>query len=393
MWATRCEGVKMNIYVARISSIAILFCLTGCGLLPSSKITEDWDYATSTAVLGLSPQDLEMRLGPAIVKQVSEIGYYGDLTFPIGDCQVSYTTVEGKVAMVRIKLDQPCQPSFKGVPILEGFKLDSNAKFSAVPSALTGTWRANCLGASCFNTSSRIEFIHPGNGGERPLQIALSTMIDTKEEQAFSAAWARAIIGRSDIYSPQLDLKAICGTADQAVATSILRDLTMEWVSFGYELDEAKRAGCAENPNPTVSISGEANELKRDVRSAQTETATASAASSITQEAGQDAASESHQDEPVPPSAIGGARDGMIYVEVRKRIIAAGYQPVPRPAGQFCGYAEACSLPETDACAGAGTGQCSYYFQKAGQRIEVLGMGEVEGQPQGQTVYSVRYSN
>lgn len=81
------------------------------------------------------------------------------------------------------------------------------------------------------------------------------------------------------------------------------------------------------------------------------------------------------------PSAadFGGAKPGMGYAEARKRILAAGYRPVPRPSGEFCGYSEPCQLPETEACAGTGLGQCSYVFIKGGRRIQVDGVGGEEG--------------
>lgn len=93
----------------------------------------------------------------------------------------------------------------------------------------------------------------------------------------------------------------------------------------------------------------------------------------------------------VPPSVVGGARPGMLYAEVRKRIIGAGFVPEARPKDQFCGYGAACALPETDACAGAGEGQCSYNFRKGAERIYVVGVGDKEGEPQGQEVISILY--
>jgi hypothetical protein len=92
-----------------------------------------------------------------------------------------------------------------------------------------------------------------------------------------------------------------------------------------------------------------------------------------------------------PPSAsdVGGAKAGMVYAEARKRILAAGYRPVPRPTGEFCGYSEPCQLPETEACAGTGDGQCSYVFAKGARRIQVDGVGGEEGGPQSQTVIRI----
>lgn len=93
----------------------------------------------------------------------------------------------------------------------------------------------------------------------------------------------------------------------------------------------------------------------------------------------------------VPPAEIGGARVGMVYSAVRQRLLTAGYQSVRRDRDQFCGYNEQCSLPETDACAGTGAGQCSYIFQKGNIIIEVSGIHGREGQPLSQTVNAIDY--
>jgi len=93
----------------------------------------------------------------------------------------------------------------------------------------------------------------------------------------------------------------------------------------------------------------------------------------------------------VPAAAAGGARVGMPYSEVRRRLLAAGYQPVVRPKDEFCGYADECKLPETEACAGAGTGQCSYRFRKGRTAIQVSGINGREGQSLSQTVNAITY--
>ncbi|RIV91193.1 hypothetical protein D2V17_03390 [Aurantiacibacter xanthus] len=373
--------------------IAPLLFLMGCGVL-TSQTEDDWDFATSTAVLGATPDELEARLGPALIKQVTEVDEYGDLTFQIGECQVSYTTIEGKIAIVRFKTDQPCQSKFQGVPFLEGYEFDAKPEFGDMPPDLAGTWRSNCLSPHCRNYSAQIQFLHSGvEEGENPMQISFMSFIDTREEQEVSAAWAHAIIGRSDIYSYELDLAGICGTADQVAATRILRGLTVDWISYGYGVDESKRAGCEAPPAAAITLSGVPAGRQADVQPVQRQASTADSESINVQPTTVRETTGLKVDGPVPPSEIGGAREGMAYSEVRRRIISAGYRPVPRPEGQFCGYAPSCSLPETDACAGAGTGQCSYYFEKAGQRIEVLGEGEEEGQPQGQTVYALLFTN
>lgn len=95
----------------------------------------------------------------------------------------------------------------------------------------------------------------------------------------------------------------------------------------------------------------------------------------------------------VPAAEIGGAKAGMIYADARKRILAAGYKPVARAAGEFCGYSDACKLPETEACAGTGAGQCSYRFQKGARKIQIDGIGGEEGGAQSQKVIRIEFSN
>jgi len=96
---------------------------------------------------------------------------------------------------------------------------------------------------------------------------------------------------------------------------------------------------------------------------------------------------------PVPTAEVGGAKVGMIYAEARKRILASGYRPVARPADEFCGYNAPCKLPETEACAGTGEGQCSYVFRKGNRRIQVDGVGGEEGGPQDQKVIHIEFVN
>jgi hypothetical protein len=96
-------------------------------------------------------------------------------------------------------------------------------------------------------------------------------------------------------------------------------------------------------------------------------------------------------DRPVVASDINGARAGMVYSDVRRRLLAAGFKPEVRPKGQFCGYSTHCKLPETDACSGTGRDQCSYNFVKGGTRIYVLGVDGVENRPESQTVTAILY--
>lgn len=93
----------------------------------------------------------------------------------------------------------------------------------------------------------------------------------------------------------------------------------------------------------------------------------------------------------VAASTAGGARPGMVYAEVRRKLIAAGFKPEPRPKGQLCGYSSNCDLLETDACSGTGDDQCSYNFSKGAVRIYVTGIGGVQGKAQSQKVTEINY--
>ncbi|WP_070154679.1 hypothetical protein [Sphingobium phenoxybenzoativorans] len=83
----------------------------------------------------------------------------------------------------------------------------------------------------------------------------------------------------------------------------------------------------------------------------------------------------------------------MKYAEVKSRLLLSGYKPLPRPKDEFCGYSEQCKLPETEACAGTGEGNCSYRFIKDRKIVQVSGRGETEGNPLGQFIYLIEYAD
>lgn len=338
------------------------------GTAATSEGNDDWAYATSVAVLGKTASELEARLGPAAMKNLPEVSSVGGMVFIIGKCQVHYLTLDLEVSIVSIKVDHDCQPGLDGVPILKGVSFQPGVTFAAMPPSLTGTWRGNCFAEYCAGMA-RIDFVHFPSPADITPEVFLTSTIDTKDRMAINMAWGDSIVSPVSAYSAERDLKAICATADQAVASRILRDLEITWVNFGYRSRETHWTTCAMQPSAPVSISADLPSSD----GAQTAVGRA--------------------DTPVPPSDIGGAVHEMVYSEVRERLIASGYQPVPRPQGQFCGYSEACKLPETDSCAGAGEGECIYYFRKGEQTIRVRGIGDFEGQPQGQIVTAILYSN
>lgn len=346
---------------------SLCYALSGWAALSDEK--DDWAYATSAAVLGKTAEELEARLGPTPMKNFSELIPIGEMVFTIGKCQVYYITFDRKVSLVSIKVDHDCQPSLDGVPMLEGVSFEPGTTFAEMPPALTGTWRGNCFAEHCMGIA-RVDFVHfPPSDSSTP-EVFLTSIIDTQEKSAIILAWGESIASPVNAYSAERDLKSACGTADQAVAGSILRDLEITLIHFGYRSSETHwTSACPTPPNAPVSISA-------DLPDSNGMQVTASLA-----------------DTPVPPSEIGGAVYEMIYSEVRERLIASGYEPVPRPQGQFCGYSEACKLPEADSCAGAGEGECIYFFRKGEQTIRVRGIGDFEGQPQGQIVTAILYSN
>jgi len=339
------------------------------GLTALSDERDDWAYATSAAVLGKTAEELEARLGPTPMKNFSKLIPMGEMVFTIGNCQVYYITFDEKVSLVSIKVDHDCQPSLDGVPMLEGVSFEPGTTFAQMPPALTGTWRGNCFAEYCLGLA-RVDFVHLPPSNENTPEVFLTSIIDTEEKLAISLAWGDSIVSPVGVYSAERDLKSICGLADQAVAGSILRDLEITLINFGYRSSETHwTSACPTPPSAPVSISADmpvSNSPQSAVGLAGT---------------------------PVPPADIGGAVHEMIYSEVRERLIASGYEPVPRPQGQFCGYSEACKLPEADSCAGAGEGECIYFFRKGEQTIRVRGIGDFVGQPQGQIVTAILYSN
>lgn len=95
----------------------------------------------------------------------------------------------------------------------------------------------------------------------------------------------------------------------------------------------------------------------------------------------------------VPPGVIGGAKTGMSYAVVRTRILQAGFSPVKRQYADDCGYEPQCKLPETEACSGTGSNQCSYVFRKGNVVIDVSGVSVRNNELLGQTVNAITYRN
>lgn len=217
----------------------------------------DWDWATSSAVLGLSPADLEARLGKPTITTVPTGAPANDLIYKIGQCSVVFNLKESRVWRVHVPLDQPCSPGLGGLDALKDVHLRAGMRYADMPASLTGTWRSNCLAPFC-QAGSIISFVSIGDAPERRPDITLETQLVTKAELAVQNAWAKAVIGRSDVYSAELTRMGICGTANQGQATPILNGLKITALNFGYDIDEAKIAGCS-SPNAPVSIRGSGN--------------------------------------------------------------------------------------------------------------------------------------
>jgi hypothetical protein len=235
-----------------ISIAATSAALGGCS---ESRNTADWNYATSTDVLGLSLADIEKRLGKPAITSMPAGSPITDFVYKIGECSVVFNIKANRIWRVHVPLDQPCTPGLGGVDIMKDAKLKTGVRYADMPASLMGTWRANCMAPFCQPAQTIISFISNGDAAERRAGVALETQLVTPQDMAARNAWAVAIIGRSDVYSAELDKMAICGTANQERATPILNGLKITAVNFGFDIDEARLSGCPA-PNAPVSISG-----------------------------------------------------------------------------------------------------------------------------------------
>jgi hypothetical protein len=74
-------------------------------------------------------------------------------------------------------------------------------------------------------------------------------------------------------------------------------------------------------------------------------------------------------------------RAGIPYPEVRKKLMALGWQPVTLPTATPCGDDDRCrGFPEVYFCSGVGRAVCVYMWKKNTTLVRVYGVGENVGQ-------------
>jgi hypothetical protein len=234
---------------------AVSLTLFGCACSGSeqNRIDDNWIFATSAAVLGQSPADLEKRLGkPTFVEDSSGPGT-GGLAYRIGECKVEYSYKDNRIWLAKVKLDQSCKPSLKDVGALKGEALSARMQFANLPAGFSGSWRGTCIDTICGTYPATVWFYNSAGRDRKAPEILLEAHLDEASEISARDAWSSSLIGQARIYSAALSQMTICGTADQKRATQILQAVKIDAVSFGYGLDPAPATGCP-TPNPSIEI-------------------------------------------------------------------------------------------------------------------------------------------
>lgn len=242
-------------------SVALCVLLTGCGVLGQSKEAADWEFATSTEVLGISLEGLEKKLGKPIARAGDNRLSSGAVLYQLGDCQVSYDFADNLVSVVRTEINDKCKPGLKGIASMEGIDFAEQTTFGALPETITGIWNGSCIGGPICGTQTKIiSFFIAGDAAKRQPSITLNSRLVTKEEVAVASAWAIALIGTANIYSAELDTLTICGTADQEQATGLLHGLKVMDVAFGHGMlmgpQACPKANSPVSPRPSMSAAG-----------------------------------------------------------------------------------------------------------------------------------------
>lgn len=235
--------------------------LASCGSLGQSKQDADWDFATSTEVLGMSLQNLETRLGKPIARVGDVRLSSGAVLYQVGECQVSYDFNDNLVTVVRTEINDKCKPGLKGIASMEGVDFGNQTTFGSLPQVITGIWNGSCIGGPICGTDTKIvSFFVAGDAAKGQPNISLNSRLVTKEEVAVASAWAIALIGSANVYSAELDTMTICGTADQVQATQLLYGLKVMDVAFGPELlmgpQSCPKANGPVSPRPFASAAG-----------------------------------------------------------------------------------------------------------------------------------------
>lgn len=111
---------------------------------PSAPVA-DYAAATDRALIGISAEDLERRLGPA----ASKAG--GRWSYEIGGCAVTYAVRHDTVAAVTLPIGPGCHPIVNGVAVTERTTLG----------AFDGEYRADCV-AQCGATPQNLTLVTRG---------------------------------------------------------------------------------------------------------------------------------------------------------------------------------------------------------------------------------------
>lgn len=251
---SRAKHHQLGKIALRLLAAILLTLFTGaCSASEQSRIDDNWIFATSAAVLGQSPADLEKRLGKPTFKEDSSGPGTGGLAYTIGECQVEYSYRDNRVWLAKVKLDQRCKPSLKDVGTLKGEALSAGMQFANLPPGFSGSWRGTCIDTICGTYPATIWFYNGAGKDRKAPEISLEAHLDETSEINARDAWSSSLIGQARVYSAALSQMTICGTADQRRATQILKAIKIDFVSFGYGLDPAPATGCPA-PNPSIEI-------------------------------------------------------------------------------------------------------------------------------------------
>jgi hypothetical protein len=187
-------------------------------------------FATSSKVIGLNPDYLEVRLGIPREKNGSS------LVFDVGGCIISYLIENGAVAGFDIDLVGPCQPD------IQGKRISNQTMFSDLRDGEPwGAYVADCL-TGCGNAADpTISLSYPGTRSNGFISVTYSAKYQqvSKSLELWEKSVRRKLgIGEYDL--PENYDNFSCVSGPPAEVISLLRNANVQSV----HVSNTKRGGC-----------------------------------------------------------------------------------------------------------------------------------------------------
>jgi len=189
--------------------------------------TGSYSWATSTDVLGVTPEFLESRLGPARERSAFS------RTFEVGGCRIFYTVERSAVRAFQAPVSTRCRPSLRGT-VASTLRVSPTTTFGQIWRLLgEGEFRATQVEGFGNAADPTIELEYGGAHVDNFVRVSFSS---TDAGDAFSL-WANAIRARLGMSPDQpIDDYAPFQCVDNPPSTvgRALRNASVDSVTVGY---------------------------------------------------------------------------------------------------------------------------------------------------------------